>query len=340
MSFLVAFAIGLVLMPVARRVGLALRLVDAPVHRLKIHRFPIPILGGPAVVVSVFMALAALGRLPPVLELGAVALAVALGFVDDLRSLPVWARALVQAASGLLLVAGGLALEPLGALGGIGVVFVAVACPNAVNMVDGQDGLAGGLAALAALGLASVGIQAGGAVYPGLGMGLAGALAAFLLWNRPPARLFLGNGGTYGIGLILAVLAARVTSAGGWPGLLASGLCLGVFIFELTFSVARRMLAGERLTGSDRSHTYDLLARSPSARPRVTLLLWGVGLAAAGLGQVVIRVPLPVGALVTGLAGLVALGSGLYVWLGTRGLGRAPKSPVPSSLRRAPEEST
>ena len=104
---------------------------------------------------------------------------------------------------------------------------LALACANAVNIVDGQDGLAGGLAALASL---SMGVSAHIlGVTPGLSLGLAvgGSLLVFLLWNAPPASLFLGNGGAYGVGIVLAAQASglvtrdhRADRGGGRVGLL------------------------------------------------------------------------------------------------------------------------
>ncbi len=227
MAFVVALAISVLATPIAGRLGRALGLVDRPADALKIHRAPVSILGGVGAVGAAFAAAAALGHPPSGWVLGAGALALALGLADDVRALPASARAAGPAAAGALLVAGGLRLEPLGVLGGAAMVFAAVACANAVNMLDGQDGLAGGLAAGAALGLAGVaGPGTGGG--PELGLALTGALIGFLVWNRPPARVFLGNGGAYAVGVLLAALTAGPAGTG-WPGLLAAAAGMGVF---------------------------------------------------------------------------------------------------------------
>ena len=115
-----------------------------------------------------------------------------------------------------------------------------------------------------------------------LGLALAGALAGFLLWNRPPASIFLGNGGAYAVGLLLATMTAAIATAGGWRGLAAAGVCLGVFAFELTFTVVRRLRSRTRLTEGDREHTYDILAMRLGSRPRSTAVLLGAGAACAG----------------------------------------------------------
>jgi UDP-GlcNAc:undecaprenyl-phosphate GlcNAc-1-phosphate transferase len=306
MLFLAGLAGAVALTPLARRVGLAIRLVDRPDGGLKIHPYPVPVLGGVAVVAATVGAMVVLGRSPSWSVTAAVTLALAAGLADDVRPLPAWLRALLQALAGLLLVLGGLRLAPLGPLGALGVVFLAVACANAVNMMDGQDGLAGGLTAIAALGLAALSALLNEPDGVDRGIALAGALAGFLIWNRPPARIFMGNGGAYGIGLLLATQVAEVSGTGGWSGMLAAGTCLGVFVLELVLTVARRARAADPLLAGDRGHSYDVLARF-LPRLSVTLGLWGLGAAAALAAIVFSRAPVAVAAPTVAVAGLAVL---------------------------------
>jgi UDP-GlcNAc:undecaprenyl-phosphate GlcNAc-1-phosphate transferase len=324
MSLAVAFAIAVVLTPVAGWVGLRVQMVDrAGDDPLKVHPHPIPVLGGIAVIGAAFGA-AALAEWPSGWVVGAVTLALVTGLVDDLRRLPPGARVLLQTAAGVMLVAGGLELDVLGALGAVGTVLLVLACGNAVNLLDGQDGLAGGLAAIGSLGLAAVAAWEGQGTVSALGLALSGALLGFLVWNRPPARIFLGNGGAYGVGTFLAVLAAAVASRG-WTGLLAGGVCLGVLAFELAFTVVRRLRERATVFEGDRLHSYDLLAALVRSRTRATVAFWGLGVAAAGLSLAVARAPLPGAAL---LAGLASVGGGyLGVRLWSQGIARVRGAP-------------
>jgi hypothetical protein len=94
MLFLAGLAGAVALTPLARRVGLALGLVDRPDDGLKIHPHPVPVLGGVAVIVTTVGAMVALGRPPSWSVAGAVALALATGVADDVRPLPAWLRAM------------------------------------------------------------------------------------------------------------------------------------------------------------------------------------------------------------------------------------------------------
>ena len=174
-----------------------------------------------------------------------------------------------------VLLAVGLPLDDLSPLARPGVVLLLLLMANAVNLIDGQDGLAGGLAAIACAG---AGRGGGGQRRRPDGRGRGGRRGGRLPGLEPaPARVFLGNGGAYGLGALLTVLAAQATLEHGWHGLLAAGLCLGVFAFELTFTVVRRLLASQGLATGDRRHSYDLLARSAGNRDRSTLALWTLG---------------------------------------------------------------
>lgn len=297
------------LAPLLGRLGSTVGLVDRAVDELKIHRAPVPVLGGVAVVVAAAIGILAGGRPVSWGLVGAVAIALLAGLADDARPLPASVRVLL-----LLLAGGALATSfdgPFAAA--IGILLLVLACANAVNIVDGQDGLAGGLAAAAAVALAALGAIRGDEMAVAVGLAGAGAMVGFLPWNWPRARLFLGNGGAYAVGVVLAFLAARAVAAGGWRGLLAAGICLGVFAFEVAFTVARRATAGGAITAGDRLHSYDLLSRT-SGRVASTLWFWALGLLAGALGVSVRVLPLAVGVPLAAAAAIGGSWWGFRLW--------------------------
>jgi UDP-GlcNAc:undecaprenyl-phosphate GlcNAc-1-phosphate transferase len=311
--FLTSFLLGLVLTPIARWVGFAVGLVDRPTgDELKIHREPIPLLGGVAAIAGAFAAQALWGGWLPWAVLAAGGIALAVGLLDDVWPLPPILRVgLIGGVGAILLVGPG--FERFGVAGSAGLILLVLACANAVNITDGQDGLAGGVTAISSLGLAAILALSGDGAGSSLGLALAGGLIAFLLWNRPPARIFLGDGGAYAVGTLLAVLAARAVDVGGLRGLLAAGAVLGVLAFEVAFSVGRRLVAGDQLAGGDRLHSYDLLA-SRWGRTPSTLAFWALAAVCAAGAVVVSSLPPAAGAFLLGAGVVFTAWWGVWLW--------------------------
>lgn len=291
MPFLIAFVAGLAATPAAAWLGRRIGFLDNPARAdapaqggpLKIHRDPVPLLGGAAVMAAALVAVALDGGgLGPATVAG-ILLALAVGIVDDVRHLGTGPRVVMQLAAGACLVPDVLDRSGGGALLALVVVLLVFVCANAVNLVDGQDGLAGGLAAIAALGLVVVGETSGSAVATTPGLALGGALVAFLIWNRSPARIFLGDGGAYAVGTMLVAVATAAAADGEIEVLVGAAACLGLFVFEFVFTIVRRIGSGD-LTRGDRLHSYDLISDRVGSRTTVTMRFWAVGVLLAATG--------------------------------------------------------
>jgi UDP-GlcNAc:undecaprenyl-phosphate GlcNAc-1-phosphate transferase len=291
MPILLAVGLCLVLTPLLGRLGRRIGLVDHPTgDELKIHAEPTPLTGGIGVLLATLVCAAAPGGgVAPSVAVASVMM-LALGVADDLRKLSPGVRLAVQLAAGGLLAVAGLTIAPLGVVGPVAVVFMIPVLTNAMNMVDGQDGLAAGLAVAAAAGLSLIAASEGEPQR--VGLTLIGALVGFLVWNRPPARVFLGDGGAYAVGCLLGVLA--VDSSGSWEGLFGSVICLGVIALELLSTIVRRSMRGSSLLSGDRGHVYDVIAEMLGSRARATGVMWGAGVLAAGLGWAIAQARPPV----------------------------------------------
>jgi UDP-GlcNAc:undecaprenyl-phosphate GlcNAc-1-phosphate transferase len=311
-AFALALGLALLLTPIAALIGRGVGLVDRPEDVLKIHRRPIPLLGGAAVLAASGTAVALMGGdVTWWLAAGAL-VAFGGGLVDDALSISAGLRILILLVSGVA-VSVGSAMGTAGVGIVVGVTLLVVACANAVNIVDGQDGLAGGLAAIAALGFAVLAARIDDPPAVVMALALAGSLVGFLVWNWPLARVFLGNGGAYAVGVILAILATRVIVAEGWRGLFAAGACLGVFAFEVLFTAGRRLLTGGAIAAGDRLHSYDLLSRS-TGRRRSTVGFWAAGVLLAVSAVLVLILPLAVGTVLLAVVGAAAGGWGARLW--------------------------
>lgn len=239
--------------------------LDHPNERSS-HATPIPRGGGIAVVGAIlpaWLALAGLGGiarpLSPVLA-GTLLLAL-VSWIDDRRGLSPAPRFLAQMVAvcvGMVaLKAGGAVfqgwLPPV--LDAVGAALLWLWFVNLFNFMDGIDGLAGGEAAAIAGGLvlfATIGVGRD----PGLAA-LAGALGAaalgFLVWNRAPARIFLGDVGSVPLGFLLGFLLLMVAARGFWKIALILPL---YFLADATLTLLRRLWRGERVWQAHRQHFY------------------------------------------------------------------------------------
>lgn len=314
-SFLIALGLSVVATAVAAAIGRRLNIVDRPEGGLKIHDVAIPLTGGVAVFAAAWGAV--VGSLQPNV-VAATSLALAIGLVDDIRPLAPWLRTIGLSVAGAFLATTVFTFTLPGVLGAVCVVALVLACTQAVNLIDGQDGLAAGLGCVSALGLAWLAHQLGSGG-EAAALALAGGLAGFLFHNRPPARVFLGNSGAYALGTALAGLAVPVVAETRARGVLVAGACLGVFAFELCFTVGRRVLGRASLSIGDRCHSYDLMATVTGSRTRSTLVFVAAGCVAFGLAALVAGLSVMAGAvIVTSVSSLATL-VGIVLWRSTIG---------------------
>jgi UDP-GlcNAc:undecaprenyl-phosphate GlcNAc-1-phosphate transferase len=321
MPYAIAFLLGCLLMPLGRRAGHAVGAVDRPEadSALKIHREPISLLGGTAVTLAALASIVVVGRGSPAL-VAATGVALVTGLVDDVRLLSPRTRLVLIAVAGI--VAAGALADPESFLLRVALTLpLALACTNAVNLVDGQDLLAGSLAALGTLGMAgAAALLSTDDPLVAIGLGLSGALTAFLIWNRPPARVYLGSAGAYGVGLLLSLQAAALIAGEGWTGLVVATCCLAVPAFEVVSTIARRAAARTPLAAGDRGHTYDLLTMATGSRTRSTLVLIAIQAVLAALALVVAARPeLATGAMIVLLVLAGAGGAAMARALGSAG---------------------
>ena len=243
----VGIVAGLILTPIARRAAFALNIIDRP-GDLKTQHEPVAYLGGVAVFLAALAGPLLTDHVAVLIPMGA---ALGLGLADDLRPLAVPLRIAVE-----LAIAGAAALVVPGpTLARIATAVLVLGLLNAVNLLDGQDGLAAGVGVVICAGFATL----GGAATP-VGLGLAGALLGFLVLNRPPARIYLGDAGAYLVGTTIALLPALTRHASShWSMWWAVPLLVAVPVADTAIAILRRLRAHRPLLSGDRSHVYDQL---------------------------------------------------------------------------------
>ncbi len=210
--------------------------------------------------------------------IGAAGLAV-VNWIDDLRDLPAAARLLAQAAA--------VALGLVGMGDGLGLVFQGILPPfldalaaglawlwfiNLFNFMDGIDGIAGvetmtigaGLAMIAAM---TAGTGGGATLEMALPALLAAAALGFLVWNWPPARLFLGDVGSVPLGFLLGWLLLFWAAQGQWAAALILPL---YYLADASITLARRALRGAKVWQAHREHFYQRAVQGQASHAQVT----------------------------------------------------------------------
>ncbi len=274
-----------------RHYALANSVMDIPNARSS-HRIPTPRGGGVAIVVTFLAAVivlwgAGLLSLSYVMALGGAGTWIAVvGFLDDHGHIPARWRLLAHflGAAWAVYWLGGVApvdlfgvILDLGWLGMFLAVLYLVWLLNLYNFMDGIDGIAS---------IEAISVTAAGALFhyligqtasAGVSLALLAAVLGFLIWNFPPAKIFMGDAGSGFLGMVMGVMSLQA----GWiePELFWCWLImLGVFVVDATLTLLRRLIRGEKVYEAHRSHAYQFASRRFASHRVVTLSVLGINL--------------------------------------------------------------
>ncbi len=309
-SFLATFFLALIgsslLTPLGRRIAFARGIVARNGSR-HIHEGRIPRFGGVALALGWCLALLAFlplrGLGTETIErsttqfmgilIGAVLLC-GVGAVDDIRGLRAHTKLAAQMVVSVFAYSCGVRIDAIylpfvGTLS-MGVFAVPVTVlwivgiTNAVNLIDGLDGLAAGVSLFAALTGFIVAVNAGSLLIALSLSALMGVLVGFLFYNFSPARVFMGDSGSYFLGFVLATTSLvgsvqQKTSTA--VSLLVPMAALGLPIFDTLFSMLRRFLEKRPLLSPDRGHIHHRLLELGLTHRRAVIVLYAVSVAFA-----------------------------------------------------------
>jgi UDP-GlcNAc:undecaprenyl-phosphate/decaprenyl-phosphate GlcNAc-1-phosphate transferase len=313
-----------------RRWGSRWGLVDRPGQR-KIHATPMPTSGGLAIWLGIVLPLAlgqialwmlcadpaAVGLLPKFIAphlpgllhqsgklwtmLAGGTVLMLLGLADDRRGLDWRLRLTVQTLVAIVLVCMGWRMSlflDMPWLTGVLSVFWIVGLVNSFNMLDNMDGLSAGVAAIAAAILAAVMLltprpdnNQPQLFVAGLLLVIVGSLLGFLWHNRPPARLFMGDAGSYLVGYLLAMATLTATFAGGdlpKHAILATLCVLAVPLYDTVSVVLIRLHSGRSPVVGDKSHFSHRLVDLGMTKSQAVLTIY-LATATCGLGALLLR---------------------------------------------------
>jgi UDP-GlcNAc:undecaprenyl-phosphate GlcNAc-1-phosphate transferase len=284
--------VAVLTVPLIRR-SAAIRLARQSREFHQTHRAPISRLGGMAlaaaflsVCISVFYVFRGGGqnfRAPFIVAVGALAMFV-LGFIDDFRPLGAKRKLFAQILISIAVYQCGLRIEnlsnpfaadpiSLGAWSAPVTILWLVGMTNLINLIDGIDGLAGGICLMLMVLLMNA--QTGSEVTPLLVCGVAGSLIGFLIFNFPPAKIYMGDGGAYFLGFFIGELTISNSHKGTVVAALVAPLfVLALPILDVSLAILRRGLKGLPLFRADRRHIHHRLLEMGLSRRHAVLWMY------------------------------------------------------------------
>ncbi len=324
---------SLILTPICRDIFRSYRVVDQPGEARKLHKLPIPRVGGLAIAVSYVLAYLVSRHQAGIFAeynslvwrlLPAAVTVFAVGLVDDLYGLKPWQKLIGQSVGAVLAYFAGVKI-----LHGVGytwneiwafplTVFWLLLCTNAFNLVDGMDGLAAGVGLFATLTIFASALLEKNQQLAMATLPLAMCLLGFLCFNFNPATIFLGDGGSLLIGFLLGCYGAIWSQKSAtFVGMIAPMMVLAIPLLDVSLCVLRRFLRNRPIFGADRGHIHHrLLDRGLHPRQVVLLIYAGCGLAAGfSMLQRVVRAP--------ELSILLLILFGVALWIGIQYLNYA-----------------
>lgn len=292
LSALTFIAVG-VITPQIRKVALHFNAVDAPNLERKAQKEPVPYLGGVAIAIGVVAA--SYGslltvdfsmqtlKLASTVLIPAIAIS-AMGLWDDLKGLQPWPRLIAQTITGVGVATILIATDTIGTAFGntlsnylITTVWIVGVC-NSINFFDNHDGGAAGTVAVITFFLFFIAYDRQQILVSALAAVTAGATAGFLIWNRHPAKIYMGDAGSLFLGIIISVLTIRLS-----PGVVPTYMSLAIPlilmatpILDTTVAVFSRIYRGISPFQGGRDHLSHRLMRKGLTRKVTAITLWAM----------------------------------------------------------------
>ena len=326
-----AFALSGLLTGPVRALAIKLSVMDLPNMERKTQVEPVPYLGGVAIAISIvsvtYAAIFYSDNTKTTFPLVTYALLPAailglMGLIDDVRGLPALPRLVAQTVVATVVAIFLLNLdfnvEPFGnplLNQVINIVWIVAIC-NSINFFDNLDGGAAGSVAISTLGIALIAANQGQELVTALSVVTCGATVGFLLWNKSPAKIYMGDAGALFLGVLVAVLTIRLN-----PGITPKfnsfailPMLLAVPILDTCIAVFSRLRRGiSPLTGG-RDHLSHRLMRKGLSKHASAYLLWGMQASFVAIALVVYSYSTTLGTPGVVLAGAYWLGAFVWFW--------------------------
>ncbi len=295
LTFVVAFAFSFAATPIVYRLAFKIGAVDVPRDGRRMHKKPIPRLGGLAIIFGFTVALCCFGQMTRSLTaiLAGSAIIAVMGVVDDCKNLDAKLKFAIQIIAALIVIVGGnvritvftnpnifsdsaYLVLPWWLSGIVSVLWI-VFITNAVNFIDGLDGLAAGVSAIMSVSLVFIAVRIGEYSVAVVGLAIMGACFGFLPFNFNPAKIFMGDTGSTFLGFILASLSIQgVFKSYAVISFAVPILILGLPLFDAMFAMIRRIYHGQSPMQADRGHLHHRLIDMGFSQKQTVFILYAI----------------------------------------------------------------
>jgi UDP-GlcNAc:undecaprenyl-phosphate/decaprenyl-phosphate GlcNAc-1-phosphate transferase len=304
--FGVAAIIAFISTPIVMKLAYKLGAIDVPNDERRVHKTPIPSLGGLAIYISFIICSLLFLKLDKqvlgIIISGSIILV--MGIFDDIRPLKAQQKLYVQILASIMLLFFGVTVKSITIpfIGGNGSFYIrylgipltiiwVVGITNAINVIDGLDGLAGGICLISSLTLFGVSIISGRYTTMNLTAILSGACLGFLPFNFNPAKIFMGDTGALFLGFILAAISIQgATKSAAAVAVAVPILAIGLPIYDTLFAMIRRKLNKKPMMGADRGHLHHRLLDMGLSQRQAVLSMYSISTVLGSASIIAMRV--------------------------------------------------
>jgi UDP-GlcNAc:undecaprenyl-phosphate/decaprenyl-phosphate GlcNAc-1-phosphate transferase len=316
-----SLSVGLVT-PVMRKFAIKFSIVDNPSESHKTHKKPIPYLGGVGIIFAVVVIsyLASFFSKTPLLNLRTLSYVIfpavvmgIVGLVDDIKKLPPFPRFLAQNIAAIFVATILVNTKTIGSPTGfpfldflISVLWI-VALTNSINFFDNIDGGASGSVAISMATLGILCLQGGQSAIAAFSFVISGSTLGFLLWNKPPARIYMGDAGALFLGLLVASLTLRFdpNPLNRWASFSIPFFLLAIPILDSSVAITTRLALRKSPFQGGKDHLSHRLMKTGMNKRQAVYLLWLLSAFYCGFAMIISQASFRWEGLISAIAGFI-----------------------------------
>ena len=286
---ILCFIAALILTPIVRKLAIRWNITDQPNHR-KVHKKPMPRLGGVAIYISFLIGLILSQQDNPYLWpiVWGSTIIIITGILDDIFDLKPIYKLIGQLLAAFVAIRGGFDLEFINLPFGGQIEFGYFAIPltilwivgitNAMNLIDGLDGLAAGVSSIALITMSIMAFGIGDMFVLSMALIVLGSTLGFLVYNFYPAKIFMGDSGALLLGYLISVLSLLGFKNVTFISFVIPIIILGVPISDTFFAIIRRFINRKPLAKADKRHLHHCLLDAGFSHRQTVIIIYGIAI--------------------------------------------------------------